>query len=135
MYSAGAMRGVTLAALLSCSLCLPSSAQPDSQPASVRACAAGQSGFGVSISSCVYTTSASPAGNAHYYVNVTIVYTISGQAGAVRFRCDLGNGGATVSQYGVSRSSPAQLQFISPFVTSRALSSVACAVDAASTSP
>lgn len=130
------IRSAVLAALLACSPCVPSSAQPGPETGSSRSCASSQGGSGVSISSCVYTLSASPAGNLNYYVNVTIAYAPSGQGGAIRFRCDLSNGDKPVSQYGVSRSSPAELKFISPFVTSaRALSSVACAVDEVSGSP
>lgn len=129
----GRIRINALAALYLCALGSLSSSQPVTDPGSARACASSPSSLGVSITSCVYTLSDSPAHNPNYYVKVTIVYAISSQSAAVRFRCDLGNGTQTVSQFGVSRSSPAQLTFISPFVTSPSpLTSVACAVDQAS---
>jgi hypothetical protein len=126
-------RGTFLTALLSCALCAPLSAQQNTGQGSPKQCSSSQGGLGVAISSCVYTLEASPAGNPDYYVNVTIVYTNSVPGGAVRFRCDLAGKTKTVPQYGVSRSSPLTLRFISPFVASApGLESVVCVVDATS---
>ena len=128
-------RGTFLVALL-CAFCAPLSAQQNTGPGSPKQCSNSQGGFGVGISSCVYTLEASPAGNPDYYVNVTIAYTNSAPGGAVRFRCDLASKTKTVPQYGVSRSSPLTLRFISPFVAAAAgLESVACVVDATSAPP
>jgi hypothetical protein len=126
-------RGTFLTALLSCSLCVPLFGQQNADQGSPKQCSGSQGGFGVAISSCVYTLTASPAGNPNYYVNVTIVYTNSVPGAAVRFRCDLASKAKTAPQYGVSRSSPLTLRFISPFVASApGLESVACVVDATS---
>ena len=126
-------RGAFLTALLSCAFYPPLFAQQNTDQGSPKPCSSSQGGFGVSISSCVYTLAASPAGNSNYYVNITIVYANSVPGAAVRFRCDLANKAKTVPQYGVSRSSPLTLKLISPFVASTpGLESVACVVDATS---
>jgi hypothetical protein len=128
--------GTSLTVLLACSLYAPLFAQQTTGEGSPKQCSSSQGGFGVAISSCIYTLEASPAGNPNYYVNVTIVYTNSVPVAAVRFRCDLASKTKTVPQYGVSRSSPLTLRLISPFVTSPlGLESVACAVDATSAAP
>ena len=88
------------------------------------------SSSGVTIHQCTYVLSPSPAGNPDYFVNVTLAYTSSSPA--IRFRCLLGNGTTTASQYGVLRASGTSLKFVSPFVAPRsALTSVACSVDSA----
>jgi hypothetical protein len=126
-------RAAFLTALLSWALYPPLFAQQYTDQGTPKPCSSGQGGFGVSISSCVYTLSASPAGNSNYYVNITLVYSSSVPGAAVRFRCDLANRTKTVPQYGVSRSSPLTLKLISPFAASTpGLESVACVVDATS---
>ena len=93
-------------------------------------CSSMHGGHGVSVQSCSYALSPSPAGNPDYYVDVTISFT--GASGAVRFKCMLGNGSSSVAQFGVLRASGASLHFVSPFSsTSTPLKSVACSVDAA----
>jgi hypothetical protein len=125
---------VTLAALLGAALATPppSSADTTASPRSPASCSAAESGHGVTIQSCAFTLEASPGGNQDYFVNVTIKYTAPNPTMAVRFRCALGNGSTTVSQYGVLRSSSTSLKFVSPFVSPSAgvLKSVACYVDA-----
>jgi hypothetical protein len=126
-------RGAFLTALLSCAFYPALFAQQNTDQGSPKPCSSSQGGFGVSISSCLYTLAASPAGNSNYYVNITIAYANSVPGAAVRFRCDLANRTQTVPQYGVSRSSPLTLKLISPFVASTpGLESVACVVDATS---
>jgi hypothetical protein len=129
--------GASLTVLLACSLYVAALfAQQTTGQGSSKQCSSSQGGFGVAISSCVYTLEASPAGNPNYYVNVTIVYTDSVPVAAVRFRCDLASKAKTVPQYGVSRSSPLTLRLISPFVApATGLESVACSVDATSAAP
>jgi hypothetical protein len=109
----------------------PVSAQTIADTGPSMPCSSTQGGSGVAIKSCSFTLQSSPAGIAYYFVNVRIEYTSPNPA--VRFRCALGNGNSTVSQYGVLRASGSSLQFVSPFVSpASTLKSVACFVDASS---
>jgi hypothetical protein len=84
----------------------------------------------VTVQNTTFKLASSDAGNANYFVNVSINYTPPDAP--VRFRCDLSDGNKTVSLYGVLRQSGGSLQFISPFATSSSSSpvkSVQCFVD------
>ena len=121
---------VLLAIALAVQLPAPVAAQAVADAAAATPCTSSQGGHGVAIQSCSYTLAPSPAGNADYYVDVTIKFT--GASGAVRFKCALGNGSTTASQVGVLRASGSSLHFVSPFASSSSpLKSVACSVDAA----
>ena len=84
-------------------------------------------GHTVTVRSCLLTLEPSDAGNPDYLVTITIGYTAPSPTVPVRFQCVFGNGSTTLSQYGVSRQSPAILKFISPFPT---LKSIQCSVNA-----
>lgn len=114
------------AAILAASV--PVSAQTTSSPGPPKPCS-GHDGHGVTIESCSFTLGSSPAGNPNYFVTVTLRYSASNPAMAIRFRCALGSGGSTVSRFGVLRQSGAQLTFVSPFSTG-VVKSVDCFVDA-----
>jgi hypothetical protein len=84
----------------------------------------------VAVQGTHFTLTSSDAGNANYFVNVTINYTPPDTP--VRFRCALSDGEKAVSLYGVLRQSGGVLQFVSPFATSGTSSpvkSVQCFVD------
>jgi hypothetical protein len=106
----------------------PATAQTASSPGPPKPCS-GHSSQRVTIESCSFTLGSSPAGNPNYFVTVTLRYAAPSPAMAIRFRCALGDGGSTVSRYGVLRQSGANLTFVSPFVTS-VVKSVDCFVDA-----
>jgi hypothetical protein len=122
---------IMLVAALVFSSLVAASAQPSATIGPPMSCSNSQSAHGVMIQSCTYTLESSPAGNANYFVNVTIKYRAPNATSAVRFRCTLGSASTKVQQYGVLRQSGSTLKFVSPFVSSAsALQSVACAVDA-----
>lgn len=109
----------------------PAPAQSAGSPSPSMPCASGQNGYDVTIESCSFTLQRSPAGNPNYFVNVTIKYAAPNATTPVRFKCALGNGSSSVTQYGVLRKSGTTLTFVSPFVSSGSgLKSVGCSVDA-----
>ena len=98
-------------------------------------CSKADSAFGVTVTSCAFTLTASPAGTPYYYVDVKIDYTAPAPDQAVRFRCEFSNGGTPATEFGVSRLSGSAMRFVTPFKPPTTNLMVACAVDATTQHP